>query len=351
MEGRLLGSLGKIAGIGGIALGVLFLLFKGVLEQQLLQKGQLSSEQAFAIVVSLMIFTFGIAVIGLIAWLIGRSVPDGQPIPPWGLAVILLLTGGVLGSAIYVVAQAKASSSSLTTPGPRTADGWSFDNCRTESQLAQTAFLSDPADTGRVAKLIECKNPVGYAISGSAKFYQGKYADAENDFRLALKNLPLEETQTLPLWLDNLASANIETGKYADAIGHFKTVLNMKPSDGARWDLARATLYQGQNDNAAYAQAIELLRGVDRDYRGSTQKGKVQIELAAAFVGKSRGLTDAAKDDALGMAKKELCEGIAQNDSFWRDVLKKRAPYPRASFKEEIGLLKQIGGGDIACSG
>jgi tetratricopeptide (TPR) repeat protein len=350
MEARLLGTLGKVAGIGGIGFGILFLLLKGVLEQQLLQRGQLSSDQAFEIIVALMIFAFGIAAIGVIAWLIGKSVPEGKPIPLWGLVIIALLTAGVLFAAVYVVAQAKPGPIPIV-PGPRTSDGWSFDNCKAESQLAQTAFLSDQTDTGRVPQLIVCKNPVGYAISGSAKFYREQYADAEDDFRLALQHLPAEETQTLSLWMDNLASANIETGKYTDAISLFQKILDTKPSDSARWDLARAYLYQGQNDPSAYGHAIELLRGVDRGYRGSTQKGKVQIELSAALVGKSLSLTGADKENARKTAKQELCEGIAQNDSFWRDILRNRAPYPRASFKQEIRLVKQIGGGDVACSG
>jgi hypothetical protein len=348
MEARLLGTLGKLAGIGGIAFGVLFLLFRGVLQQKLLQTGTLAPEQAFAIIVSLMIFTFGIAAIGIVAMLIGQSVPKGQSAPPLGLVIIVLLTAGVLAAAVFVIASARPAPS---PPGPRTSEGWSLDNCKGESQLAQTAFLSDPTDVRRVAQLIECKNPVGYAIGGSAKFYREKYADAEEDFRLALRNLPPEETQTRPLWIDNLASTNIETGKYAEAISLFSKILETNPSDGTRWDLARANVYQGQNDAAAYGRAIELLKGVDRGYKGSTEKGKVQIELSAAFVGKSQSLNGSEKDSARNTARQELCEGIAQNENFWRNVLQKRAPYPRASFKEEIRLLKEIGGGDIICSG
>jgi hypothetical protein len=67
MEGRVLTALGKIAGIGGIVLGVFFFLFRGVLEQRFLPNTGLSQEQAYHVILALMILTFGIAVVGLIA--------------------------------------------------------------------------------------------------------------------------------------------------------------------------------------------------------------------------------------------------------------------------------------------
>jgi hypothetical protein len=84
MESKLLTSLGRIAGVGGIALGLFLLLFQGVLQKQFLPKSGLNADQAFAIIVALMILTFGIAVIGLVAWLIGRMVKPPKPVPRKG---------------------------------------------------------------------------------------------------------------------------------------------------------------------------------------------------------------------------------------------------------------------------
>jgi hypothetical protein len=61
MESRILSSLGKIAGVGRIALGVFLLIYHGVLQKQFLPQAGLGSAQGFAIIFSLMIMTFGIA--------------------------------------------------------------------------------------------------------------------------------------------------------------------------------------------------------------------------------------------------------------------------------------------------
>jgi hypothetical protein len=63
MESRILGSLGKVAGLGGVALGVFLLIFRGVLEKQFLPQAGLTAEQAFAVLPGW----------GVVAWLISRS--------------------------------------------------------------------------------------------------------------------------------------------------------------------------------------------------------------------------------------------------------------------------------------
>ena len=97
MESRLLSALGKVAGIGGIALGVFLLLFRGVLEKELLPKSGLDPKQGYAIILSLMIFTFGIAGIGVIAWLIGRATSPKAPISASALGVL----AGIGASSLF----------------------------------------------------------------------------------------------------------------------------------------------------------------------------------------------------------------------------------------------------------
>jgi hypothetical protein len=105
MDGKLLTDLGKIAGVGGIALGVFVVLFRGVLQTEFLPKAGLSPCQAFSVILVLMILTFGIAGIGLIAWLVSRSIAPNGSIP-WptlralaGLLVIMV--GGALFAGAY----------------------------------------------------------------------------------------------------------------------------------------------------------------------------------------------------------------------------------------------------------
>lgn len=107
MEARLLSSLGRAAGLAGVGLGVFVLLFQGVLQKEFLPKAGLGSGQAFAVIMALMILTFGIASIGMIAWLLSRNVGPRAPVPAPALGILSVLIVVVLGSTMYVAAQAK----------------------------------------------------------------------------------------------------------------------------------------------------------------------------------------------------------------------------------------------------
>ncbi len=108
MESKILSSLGKVAGLAGIALGVFLLIFRGVLEKQFLPQAGLTSGQAFAVILSLMILTFGIAAIGVITWLIGRTVGPRAPVPGPTLSILAALIALVLTAAVYVGVRATA---------------------------------------------------------------------------------------------------------------------------------------------------------------------------------------------------------------------------------------------------
>lgn len=108
MEGKLLSSLGKIAGLGGIALGVLLLIFQGVLQKQFLPQAGLSSDQAYAIILSLLILTFGIAGIGVFSWLVGRTIGPKAPMSTATMSTLAGLVVIVLGAAVYIGAQPRS---------------------------------------------------------------------------------------------------------------------------------------------------------------------------------------------------------------------------------------------------
>lgn len=78
METELLQSLGKIAGIGGIALGVFFLIVKYVLA--MVQPTRLPSAQTSALLNRTLLAAWSIAVLGVSAWFIGNMVAN-QPAP------------------------------------------------------------------------------------------------------------------------------------------------------------------------------------------------------------------------------------------------------------------------------
>jgi hypothetical protein len=107
MESKILSFVGKVAGLGGIALGVLLLLFQGVLQKEFLPKAGLESGQAFAVILSLMIMTFGIAGIGVIGWLVSRAAASTVPVPAPTLLILAALIAGVVGAAVFVSADAR----------------------------------------------------------------------------------------------------------------------------------------------------------------------------------------------------------------------------------------------------
>src|SRR5947207_1809572 len=66
MEEHLLQAVGKIAGIGGLSIGVFLLLFREVIRKNIFPT--LSDDHAYRLIRQFMYLTFGIAVCGIAAW-------------------------------------------------------------------------------------------------------------------------------------------------------------------------------------------------------------------------------------------------------------------------------------------
>ena len=62
---------------------------------------------SFAVILALMILTFGIAGIGVIAWLTGRTIGPKVPVPGSAMGILAALIALVVGAAVYVGTQAK----------------------------------------------------------------------------------------------------------------------------------------------------------------------------------------------------------------------------------------------------
>lgn len=67
MESSILKIVGQIAGIGGLALGVLLLIFLDIIRKNIFPT--LTMDQAFKLIRLIVIFAFLIAVLGLLAWI------------------------------------------------------------------------------------------------------------------------------------------------------------------------------------------------------------------------------------------------------------------------------------------
>jgi len=74
MDTELLKIVGQIAGIGGIAFGVLLLLFRDVIRKAIFPK--LTKEQGYKIIVLFLILVWSVALFGIIAWLISIKSND-----------------------------------------------------------------------------------------------------------------------------------------------------------------------------------------------------------------------------------------------------------------------------------
>jgi hypothetical protein len=117
MESRFFASLGKIAGIGGLALGVFLLIFQGVLKQNLLFSAGLSQDGAFYIIAALLLLTFGIAGIGIVAWLISRGNPD-ESVHPGSILLLVLLIILLFGGTIYLFKLGETGKEKIALPTP-----------------------------------------------------------------------------------------------------------------------------------------------------------------------------------------------------------------------------------------
>src|SRR5215510_2894526 len=67
MTSETLKILGQIAGIGGIALGVLLIIFRDFLKKNIFAK--LTKEQSFRLLRLLLILVWSVAIVGIVAWL------------------------------------------------------------------------------------------------------------------------------------------------------------------------------------------------------------------------------------------------------------------------------------------
>src|SRR5689334_8210341 len=80
MEIQLLQAVGKIAGIGGLALGVFVLLFEEVIRKNIFPT--LSDDHASGLIRQFMYLTFGVAVFGIAAWtFVAVKTPSASAAP------------------------------------------------------------------------------------------------------------------------------------------------------------------------------------------------------------------------------------------------------------------------------
>jgi len=103
---KLFRTLGAIAGLAGIALGVVLLIFQGVLATKFLPSTGLDTNQAYHVLVALMVLIFGLAGVGIVAWLIFVALPKGTALPQHNIYVLAALLLAVLMATVVVASGA-----------------------------------------------------------------------------------------------------------------------------------------------------------------------------------------------------------------------------------------------------
>jgi hypothetical protein len=111
VEYRILATLGKVAGLAGVALGVFLLIFKDALQAGL--RLPLGQERAFHFLLAALLLTFGIALVGILAWLtsLGKQAKD---VVPSQTLVILACAGLIVVAAVVYLVGRSAGGKDLT---------------------------------------------------------------------------------------------------------------------------------------------------------------------------------------------------------------------------------------------
>jgi hypothetical protein len=98
------------------------LIFQGVLQTKFLPSTGLDSNQAYHIIMALMVLVFGLAAVGIIAWLIIAVRPADAPLPQHNLYVLAFLLLSVLTSTVVLASGALDRSTGTVAlppvPGP-----------------------------------------------------------------------------------------------------------------------------------------------------------------------------------------------------------------------------------------
>lgn len=74
MNADLLKGLGQVAGIGGISLGVFFLLYRDIIRKKIFPR--LPPNEAYRLLRLITIAVWSVAVLGILAWFFGSRMPS-----------------------------------------------------------------------------------------------------------------------------------------------------------------------------------------------------------------------------------------------------------------------------------
>jgi hypothetical protein len=113
-------------------------------QKQFLPQAGLGSAEAFAIILSLMILTFGIGGIGVLAWLISGSQNPHTPISGRTLGLLASFMLIVVSAAVFLGWQAKREPTATSAPQPHTPIGGAVASTQPVSEFDLRLQQTDP---------------------------------------------------------------------------------------------------------------------------------------------------------------------------------------------------------------
>jgi tetratricopeptide (TPR) repeat protein len=163
--------------------------------------------------------------------------------------------------------------------------------------------------------LLECRKEDSNALTalGAVEFYGGRYSEAEQLFRRAIKSKPTIRAHHL-----NFADTLVELGRYEAALSKYQDF-----DDGSvvlSYKKARVHLLASD-----FGKARDLLATISSDFGDEAKPGKARILEAAALVGLARQQSGQRSDQLLVEARRNFVEGLNKDRSWWVEVLTGRS--------------------------
>ena len=102
MQTWLFKSLGAAAGLAGIALGIVLVLYRDIIASDLLSS-TLCQTQSYNVLLSIIVFVFGIAAVGIVAWVISLSKPADSHIATKRIAIVAGSIIPIIIASIFIL--------------------------------------------------------------------------------------------------------------------------------------------------------------------------------------------------------------------------------------------------------
>jgi hypothetical protein len=292
-------TFGKIAGVGGLGLGVMLLIFRRAISELVLGQGGVPRAKRYPLMRLILILVWSVAVLGIAAWAYPSIISSHN-------GVQAALCNGTPVTELRV-------------------NGWD-------------AFRQGNFETAeRIAgKLYSCNNKdaAAYNIQGAVAFFERKYDRAVDKFRQAYSLAPSKQGAG-----QNLADALVESAmtkpsgdernkKLAEAIAIYE---DLKTGEWSIYKIARANLFLRKHD-----EALSEVRKVGDFYDAEGGIGKARILEGAIYACMVLSASDQG-EAVIAKSKNSFARGFELDPSFWREIVVNKRFHKPEPFEHVLG--------------